>query len=161
MADAWIEMPTSTKAGFVYALLDIDDFLQLNGRALSLGSHGYPQLWDRPTVKVLHRWILDLSKGCKLVGDHINHDKLDNRRRNLRVLTPSESNMNRRMRPANGEFGVYRTRYGRWSANGFWRGETHNLGNHTTQEEAVAAARAWQREVRPQAEALRPQEASA
>lgn len=42
----------------------------------------------------LHRWILDDPKG--LVVDHVNHNTLDNTRKNLRLLTKSENLQNRK-----------------------------------------------------------------
>lgn len=41
------------------------------------------------------RLILGLERGEKLYADHINRDVRDNRRQNLRIVTPSQSNMNR------------------------------------------------------------------
>ena len=40
----------------------------------------------------LHRYIMDCKKGMYI--DHINHNKLDNRRSNLRVCTSQENNFN-------------------------------------------------------------------
>ena len=59
----------------------------------------------------LHRFLLGVTDP-KVFVDHINHDTLDNRRSNLRVVTPSESNWNMRMprRNTTGFKGV--SRYG-------------------------------------------------
>lgn len=48
------------------------------------------------TTIAMHRLILGLKNGDKSIVDHINHDTLDNRRKNLRVCTPSENVTNRR-----------------------------------------------------------------
>lgn len=55
----------------------------------------------------LHREILKTPKG--LQTDHINRDKLDNRRENLRIATSRENNFNKRLLPSNksGYKGVY------------------------------------------------------
>ncbi len=42
----------------------------------------------------LHRFILDAPDG--VVVDHVNGDRLDNRRSNLRMVTPSQNSHNRR-----------------------------------------------------------------
>jgi len=42
----------------------------------------------------MHREILRLKRGDKRQGDHINHDTLDHRRCNLRIVTCSENQHN-------------------------------------------------------------------
>lgn len=42
----------------------------------------------------LHRLILQLKKGEKYVADHINRDRLDNRKINIRRCSRSQNNMN-------------------------------------------------------------------
>lgn len=42
----------------------------------------------------LHGWITDVPKGMEV--DHINHDTLDNTNQNLRVVTVSENQQNRK-----------------------------------------------------------------
>lgn len=155
MVAAWVEVPVSTKTGFTVTLLDVEDYERLQGRALSLGSHGYAQLWDERQMKVVHRWVLGLGPGRRLVGDHINFDKLDNRRSNLRVLTASLSNMNRRIKPARHEFGVYPARSGRWVACGYWNHRKVHIGTYLTPEAAAEAVRDWALKTRPEGEAIR------
>lgn len=53
---------------------------------------------SRPLV-LLHRLILGLDHGDPRYGDHINHDGLDNRRCNLRVLDSRASAVNTRAKP--------------------------------------------------------------
>jgi len=43
----------------------------------------------------LHRYIMDCPSG--LVVDHINHDTMDNRRKNLRIVTSVQNGQNRLM----------------------------------------------------------------
>jgi len=45
---------------------------------------------------VLNRLILGLKRKDGKIADHVNHNTLDNRRHNLRVVTPSQNQMNRR-----------------------------------------------------------------
>jgi hypothetical protein len=44
----------------------------------------------------LHRLVMGLSPGDGLVVDHMNHDRLDNRRQNLRVVTNALNKQNGR-----------------------------------------------------------------
>jgi hypothetical protein len=73
--------------------------------------------------------------------DHINRDKLDNRRVNLRVVDGSLSNANRPQ--AETAKNVYRDRHGRWQAKLKWRGQSITLGTFDTYEEGRAAVVAW------------------
>ena len=45
---------------------------------------------------LMHRMIMGLKHGDRRQVDHINHDCLDNRRQNLRIVTHSENLANRR-----------------------------------------------------------------
>lgn len=54
----------------------------------------------------MHRYILGLKFGDKRQGDHINHDTLDNRRENLRIVTNRQNSNNRRDQSRYGP-GVY------------------------------------------------------
>ena len=48
------------------------------------------------TSEYMHRRILGLAYGDKRQADHIDHQTLDNRRSNVRIVTPSENQHNRR-----------------------------------------------------------------
>ncbi len=49
-------VPVSAKdRNDVIAVLDLEDFTRLDGRKLSLGSHGYAQMWDDMLVTLVHR----------------------------------------------------------------------------------------------------------
>jgi hypothetical protein len=57
----------------------------------------------------LQRFLLDLPRGSKLLGDHINGNTLDNRRCNLRACTTAENTQNMKVSKSNttGFKGVY------------------------------------------------------
>lgn len=44
----------------------------------------------------MHKEILDLRRGNKRQGDHRNHNTLDNREANLRIVTNMQNSFNRR-----------------------------------------------------------------
>lgn len=60
-------------------------------------------------VAWMHRVVMDCPEG--LVVDHINGNGLDNRRKNLRIVTPSQNGLNKVASSNNksGYKGVYRT----------------------------------------------------
>ena len=59
----------------VRAVLDFEDFTRLGGRKLSLGSHGYAQMWDDKLVTLVHRWVVRAKPRDRTVG-HLNGDRL-------------------------------------------------------------------------------------
>lgn len=105
-----------------------------NGR--HIGWYAKTEIGRRTTY--LHRWLLDAPVGTLV--DHINGDKLDNRRANLRLCTRAQ-NCTNRVTPigVTGFRGVFRDRH--WFRARLWaNGEVHRLGYFTTPE---AAARAY------------------
>jgi hypothetical protein len=115
---AWVEVPASAGDDTVTILMDVDDFVALDGRKLSIGSHGYAQMWNRPGVLLLHRWIMGIPTGMRyrILVDHKNHDVYDCRKENLRLLEPTASNLNRTVAVRDLPRGVYRARSGRFVA---------------------------------------------
>lgn len=116
-----------------------DDDVALPGR-LSIGSHGYAQLTGvEYNVVLFHRWLLGCTFADGKVVDHRNRNKLDCRRANLRITTPSGNNQNRLP-------GQRRNAYparGKWQAKVKLHGRVHTLGTFPTREEAQAVAEAW------------------
>jgi hypothetical protein len=89
----------------------------------------------------LHREILELQPYEKRFVDHINGDKLDNRRSNLRVVTEAQ---NRQNVPVYGGYSRFRgvSRSGpRWRARVTIDGTSIDGGSFATEEEAAVAAR--------------------
>lgn len=126
------------------AVVLLDQDVDLPGR-LSIGSHGYAQLTGvrSGVVVLLHRWLLGiLDAGPGVIGDHKNGVTLDNRRSNLRVVTPSENSANVTGRACSGFRGVY-PNHGRWIARAKTAGRLHNLGTYDTPEEAAEVAHSW------------------
>lgn len=141
---AHIEVLASCGGSFATVLLDLEDFERLDGRALSIGSHGYAQMWNRPGVILLHRWLMGVPEGTgyRSIVDHINRDPLDCRRSNLRLVTPSVSNLNRRIRDRDLPHGVHLTRSGRYAARLKRHRVTQYLGTFDTVAEAAGAVEA-------------------
>jgi HNH endonuclease/AP2 domain len=93
------------------------------------------------TVKktYLHRCIMKTPKG--LDTDHINGDKLDNRRENLRITTRSQNNMNQKKTRGTSKYkGVHwHNQRNKWKAEIKINGKAKYLGLFLTEYEAAMA----------------------
>jgi len=78
------------------AKVDLDDFDRVSEFKWFCSSKGYAVRTDNKNRKCIsmHRFILGLQPG-KIQVDHINGDKLDNRRSNLRLANTSQNCANR------------------------------------------------------------------
>jgi hypothetical protein len=83
-----------------WAAVDMEDYDAVSARRWGLNSNGYPRtsVGGGKTI-YLHRFLLG-PPPPGLWTDHRNRVRLDNRRRNLRFVTPRESNLNRGRSPA-------------------------------------------------------------
>lgn len=82
----------------------------------------------------LHRLVLGEPQGVLI--DHINRDRLDNRKQNLRIATPSQNAMNRPSNNASGYKGVHQHQ-GRWRAQVKVNGARYRSASFPTAEEAA------------------------
>lgn len=93
-----IEYPVYGKDGIVgYTMIDAED-LPLVSRHSRLGlDQGYAIVYVPEFLRTyqLARLLLGLRPGDGKIVDHINRNRLDNRRCNLRLATPSENARNR------------------------------------------------------------------
>lgn len=98
---------------------------------------------------LMHRFVLGVGKGDTDVVDHINGNRLDNRRRNLRALaSASENHQNRRA--LRGYRGVSLDRgTGKWVAKASKDGERHYLGLYDDEVSAAQAVARWRQEHLP------------
>ena len=84
------------------ALVSDEDYEWLSQYKWYYTGKGYAQtaIWDREAKKqrrpLMHRMILGLERGDKRLSDHVNREKLDNRRENLRIVNSRQSLRNRR-----------------------------------------------------------------
>ena len=133
-----------------HALVDDADFQFVAGYSQWwLHSDGYAQCkvgtgQNRKTV-LMHRLILGLD-GTGLHCDHINHQRLDNQRNNLKACTQTENNKNPSPNPRSDSSSKYKGvgRYrGGWRAQGWMNGKTVWLGKFETEELAAQAYERW------------------
>jgi len=126
------------------ALVDDDDFEWINQWKWRFDSGGYAVREVNNTSFYMHRFIMDTPKGMQT--DHINRDKLDNRRENLRICNASQNKINEDLRSTNtsGYKGVgyitnKRKRNKRWVAT-IWKDyKAICIGYFHTPEEASLA----------------------
>lgn len=93
------------------------------------------------SMTLLHRCLLGLEKGDPIV-DHINQDKLDNRRSNLRLADKSTNALNRGAQ-ANSKTGYkgisWDKQKGKWRVAANLQGKQYHLGFYSNIEDAIQA----------------------
>lgn len=110
----------------------VDDDFYYSGMT-NVMKNGYVRIHvDKKTVK-LHRYVMNAKKGE--IVDHINGNKLDNRRENLRVVTNGQNRANTQKNKG------YVFIQGKYMARITVKGEKIYLGRFKTPEEAQEAYR--------------------
>ncbi len=130
-----------------YAIVDAEDYDRLSVHIWHLEGRYAERRPKRTIYRVqsamvrMHRAVMDPPHGMQV--DHINGDKLDNRKSNLRVCTASQNKMNIGARKHNklGLKGVSRPSNGSYGyvANICRDGKQVRVGRFQTKEEAHAA----------------------
>lgn len=127
-------------------LIDEEDLKLALSRNWRVGTDGYASFMNHVRVDgvrkgvyiLLHRLITKAKKG-KLV-DHINGNRLDNRKENLRLGTHWLNAQNKKAH------GAWCSR-GRWTSAVKHNNERHLLGTFNTEQEAIDAYLAKKREL--------------
>jgi hypothetical protein len=141
------------KNGDNSALIDPEDFKRVSEHTWSLHKLGYVYRQIRVNGKkktlYLHREILGLKEGDGLVVDHIDGDRTNNSRSNLRVGKGNSLNcQNVRSRPgSSSEYRGVTKRGDKWEASLKVDGKAHYLGLYEDEMEAARAAQAKRSEV--------------
>jgi alpha-L-fucosidase len=100
-------------------------------------SNGYFRVYFNKTYVYLHRFLIDAKKGE--IVDHIDRNKLNNRRENLRIVSYSLNSYNKEVQNKNGR-GIYFDKAGnRYRACIGFNNKTLKLGSFKTIEEAKKA----------------------
>ena len=124
--------------------IDLADYPLVSKYTWGISSNGYVISYSlrRKTGKLihLHRLLTDCPPNMKV--DHINHNRLDNRRENLRVCTSQQNNLNvRKYAKSTSKYkGVtYCKQLNKWRAKTKHLGKTISLGYYDTEEEGALA----------------------
>lgn len=132
---------------------DREDLASLRGWYLH--KDGYPvrerQVDGVRHVDFLHHLVLGTRPDRAFRVDHINRDRLDNRRSNLRIVTPSQNAQNRsainsKGRPRGVSRGTYPSGTAYYLARATLNYHTYQIGRFPTEEAAVEAIAAWRAE---------------
>lgn len=124
---------------------DLDDYTLIKEYCWCIDREGYvsTNLWDDDKKKSIrmHRLIINVSDKKDEI-DHINNNKKDNRKCNLRIVTRSQNGMNRGVQSNNktGVTGVtFYEPYDKWNSQIALNGKHINLGYFSDFEDAVKA----------------------
>ena len=127
----------TTKSGSVITA-DAEDYERISKHSWCIDAKGYPVANVDGRVTTLHRFIVNPPEN--MVVDHMNGNKLDNRKSNLRICTPRQNALNQRGNKGRElPVGIRKTKAGNYVARiSFDRKEIH-IGTFHSVEEAVTA----------------------
>lgn len=156
MGDGTIRIRLDSQKGEFWTIINASDFDKANSYSgkwslmRSRGSLMYVKGVVRTSREpycayrkiLLHRFLVDAPP--VLVVDHINHDTLDNRRENLRVVTQAMNLQNVRAHRDSLSGGIrgvsYSRRTGKWIVQVCVNYKHYSGGSYSTREEAEEAA---------------------
>lgn len=128
----------------VSTVVDNEDFEPLNKYKWFLGTLGYAcrtvrRKGIKSTTIYMHREILKTPDGY--LSDHIDGDKLNNRKSNLRVCTSQQNHFNQKKTRGVSKYkGVHwNKRDARWIAKLKYNGKTISAGSFKSEEQAALA----------------------
>lgn len=133
-------------------LFDIEDLPLINSRSWYVDKDGYLAssyiYAGRRCFTMFHRLVMNACQGQ--VVDHINRNRADNRKVNLRCCTRFENNLNRGRRSTNksGVTGVhYDKKRHKWIANITYNKRRIFIGRYSSKDEAIKARLAKEAEL--------------
>ena len=129
----------------LFALIDDDDVDRVYAHMWSVhtprkdaSSTNYAKACINGKMVSMHRFILNVTTGQ--VVDHINGDGLDNRKENLRIVTPNQNQHNRKPNAGRQYKGItFVEKLNKWRAGIKIDGKRKHLGCFVTAEEAAKA----------------------
>lgn len=124
------------------AIISIDKINKIKGHSWHLRKgDGYVECRINNKSVLLHRYLMGVvDKERDIMVDHINRNKLDNRNENLRIVTNSQNQTNKKIMNNNtsGTTGVtWDKARGKWKVSLNINKKCYNLGRFDTLEEAI------------------------
>lgn len=120
-------------------ICDKEDIELLNNYCWELVENGYARSNNQCKKRVRAHRLITGAKDGEIV-DHINRNRLDNRKKNLRIVTQSVNNLNRQLSDKNktGYSGVYKLKSG-YSVKGVVDGKYKTIGRYDNIDSAIKA----------------------
>jgi hypothetical protein len=132
-----IKIPLMSKGRIIFVLVDEDDFPAVSKHRLTINKYGYALFTNKGSTYSLARFIMGFPEGKEV--DHINRDKLDNRRTNLRLATRRQNVINKDTERSGKYRGVTQRSENSWRASVSSHGTTYHSSRHKTEVEAAKA----------------------
>lgn len=142
---AEIELQNKNHEVVGYALIDLDDIDKCSVHKWYLDSVGYARTSVGQNKVRLHKFITHTDR--ETIVDHINRNKLDCRKDNLRIADHSINSLNRDAQSNNkcGAKGVHQNKAGYWYATIKIK-EINLSKTFSTKEEAINQRKEWEKE---------------
>lgn len=155
--EQFVEIPLSKDRGS--ALIDAEDAERVLGHRWFMTSNGYVATsrrhGDANETVLLHRLLLGLERGDRRQVDHIDGNRMDCRRCNMRIVTAAQNRQNQTP-VRDGCVSRFRgvslhRKTGMWVASAQLDGRSYHLGLFRSEEDAAETARRWRVEHMPYA----------
>ena len=128
---AYIDLYDKDLQVIAQAVVDTEDLEKVRYTKWHLSASGY--VMNTPKFAGSNKYLSRVILGTDQFVDHIDHDPLNNRKSNLRIVTKSQNQMNVNYQ------GVRQTQNGKWYAYIRLDGRMYNLGVYVDREEALFA----------------------
>jgi hypothetical protein len=147
-----MQIPLLSREGVVRAIAFVDagDWSELTRWSWCFHT-GYAARRAPEGLLLMHRQIMGLPKGDPAQVDHMDHDRLNNCRANLRIVTQAEQQQNL---PSMGGMSRFRgvswdARNKKWRATVNFQGRQYSCGRHKDEVAAAMAAEKFRLEHMP------------
>lgn len=127
---------TTQRGNIIFA--DSEDYDLLSMHSWCVDPRGYPVSNISGKIMPMHRFLMNPPKGK--VVDHMNGDKLDNRKSNLRICTQRQNSLNQRGNKGRElPVGIRKNKAGNYATRISYNRKEVHIGTFHSIEEAIAA----------------------